>query len=353
METLSNIQIETEHGAKILSVLCGDIRELREPLDVMTVSAFCRNYTPLPQTMIGALGDKGISVQDLSVAPAVDLRDLCGVWLSEEITAVGIPVRRVGCIEILGFPNNMRTHQQSGSPFLSIFKAYFHLLDLAVDAGIEIRTLGLPVAGTGNLGISDSLIIMPFLNECIQFLKRNACIQSIGFIEKDPEKAARIVDVLSGSYSLMRNTRRDLQPDQEQKERPLAFISYSSKDRNIADNLCAKLEASGIRVWYAPRNVDMPDYASAIVKAIDHSALFIVILSQNSLGSSHVLNEIDLAFQRIGHGIRFCPLKLDNEEMGPAFRYYLSRQHWMDATVPPLERRLEEFVAKILRETDG
>ena len=39
---------------------------------------------------------------------------------------------------------------------------------------------------------------------------------------------------------------------------------------------------------------------------------------------------------------------IDEEEMGPSFRYYLSRQHWMDAHVPPLEKRLDECVAKIL-----
>ena len=49
-------------------------------------------------------------------------------------------------------------------------------------------------------------------------------------------------------------------------------------------------------------------------------------------------------------GIRFYPLKLDQEALGPAFKYYLSRQHWMDASCPPLEKRLEEYVDKIKTE---
>ena len=103
-------------------------------------------------------------------------------------------------------------------------------------------------------------------------------------------------------------------------------------------------------MWYAPRNVDSPDYATAIVNAIARSSHFIVILSKDSLSSEHVLNEIDLGFQELKRGIRFYPLKLDDKELGPSFRYYLSRQHWMDASFPPLERRLEEFVAKITQE---
>ncbi len=31
------------------------------------------------------------------------------------------------------------------------------------------------------------------------------------------------------------------------------FISYSSKDKPIADAVCANIEAAGIRCWVAPR----------------------------------------------------------------------------------------------------
>ena len=75
-----------------------------------------------------------------------------------------------------------------------------------------------------------------------------------------------------------------------------------------------------------------------------------VILSQNSVASEHVLNEIDLAFQNISKGLRFKPLRIDDAMFTPSMKYYLSRQHWMDATVPPLEERLNEFVADLLSE---
>ena len=90
--------------------------------------------------------------------------------------------------------------------------------------------------------------------------------------------------------------------------------------------------------------------AKTPITEITICAVIPVILSKNSLQSNHVLNEIDLAFQEIGRAIHFCPLKIDEEELGPAFRYYLSRQHWMDAHVPPLEKRLDEFVKSILQE---
>ena len=33
------------------------------------------------------------------------------------------------------------------------------------------------------------------------------------------------------------------------------FISYSSKDKPVADAACATLESSGVRCWIAPRDV--------------------------------------------------------------------------------------------------
>ena len=47
------------------------------------------------------------------------------------------------------------------------------------------------------------------------------------------------------------------------------FISYSSKDKNVADAVCAVLERNGIRCWVAPRDV-IPGivWGTAIVGAI-------------------------------------------------------------------------------------
>lgn len=47
------------------------------------------------------------------------------------------------------------------------------------------------------------------------------------------------------------------------------FISHSSKDKQVADAMCNKLESSGIRCWIAPRDI-LPgmDWTESLVKAI-------------------------------------------------------------------------------------
>jgi hypothetical protein len=87
------------------------------------------------------------------------------------------------------------------------------------------------------------------------------------------------------------------------------------------------------------------------MKGIKEATYFIVIVSGNSLGSQHVLNEIDNAHKRLP-ALKFKPLRLEDIELSPEFSYYLSRQHWLDATVPPIEAKLEEFVDDILADVD-
>ena len=209
-----------------------------------------------------------------------------------------------------------------------------------------METIALPLLGSGNQNISGKLIIVPLLNECISFLKRNSEVKRICFLEKDELKAELIANYIQQSYSVLKQE-VDIKPMVSEKKSKRAFISYSSRDKNIADNLCFKLESNGIPVWYAPRDVSGP-YAESIIRAIDGCTHFIVILSRNSMLSQHVLNEIDIAFQQLPNDIKFKPLRIDESDFSPSFKYYLSRQHWMDATLPPLENRLNEFVKKVL-----
>ena len=59
------------------------------------------------------------------------------------------------------------------------------------------------------------------------------------------------------------------------------FISYASKDKAIADAVCARLEQASLKCWIAPRDI-LPgeEYASAIIGAIVEVKILILVLSQ-------------------------------------------------------------------------
>lgn len=345
MESLYSKCISTDSGPKKLEVYCCDVTRFDEPIDILTTSAFERDYIPSPRTVFKALYEIGISVQELARRPMMDLRPSCHTWLSEEISSEACSVRRIGCIELLRQFTSYKLQGELEQSMLNSIRAYFHMLDIAAIYEVKMETVALPLLGSGNQNIAANLMIIPLLNECIAFLKRNDAVKRICFIERNMDKAEFIAKSIRQSHNMAFLSTASLQPPS--KPKAFAFISYSSGDKNIADNLCFKLEQRGIAVWYAPRDVQGP-YANAIVQAIDKCTHFIVILSQNSMTSEHVLNEIDLAFQRLPSRIKFKPLRVDNSLFTPSFKYYLSRQHWMDATVPPLEKRLNDFVDHLL-----
>src|SRR5688572_7918813 len=61
------------------------------------------------------------------------------------------------------------------------------------------------------------------------------------------------------------------------------FISYSSKDKQVADAACAALEARRTRCWIAPRDI-LPgaEWGSAIVDAIGQSRVMVLVYSANA-----------------------------------------------------------------------
>ena len=116
------------------------------------------------------------------------------------------------------------------------------------------------------------------------------------------------------------------------------FISYSSKDYNVAKAVCHRLEENNIRCWIAPRDIKPGDiWADAINHAIKHSKVFVLIFSKNSNSSNQVSKELTLA---VNSHLMIFPLKIAEVLPTGAFEYYLSDTHWLDAINEPLDNSI-------------
>jgi hypothetical protein len=123
------------------------------------------------------------------------------------------------------------------------------------------------------------------------------------------------------------------------------FISYSSKDKPIADGICANLEAVGIRCWIAPRDIAPgEDWPSAITTAITNSQVMVLVFSANSNASADVSREIILA---ANHNLTIIPFKIENVEPEPGKQYYLARTHWLEAMNPPTTEQIQRLVERV------
>jgi hypothetical protein len=91
------------------------------------------------------------------------------------------------------------------------------------------------------------------------------------------------------------------------------FISYSMRDQQFADFLYDKLHHSGIRAWYAPKEMEGGKTVIEQVRSAIHTHdRVLLVLSKNSLGSNWVSNEIRLAYKREREGAQrvLFPIRL-------------------------------------------
>ena len=124
------------------------------------------------------------------------------------------------------------------------------------------------------------------------------------------------------------------------------FFSYNQKDLEHAMGLVKFLEDRNYSCWIAPRDVVL-SYASDIVDAISKCKVFVVVITKNSIGSVHVLNEIEQAYKYYSKGrLAIIPLFLEKVDLPPALDYYLARiQHIYPSSNP--EETCQELLEKI------
>jgi TIR domain len=67
------------------------------------------------------------------------------------------------------------------------------------------------------------------------------------------------------------------------------FISYASPNKDVADAVCAALEAAGVKCWIAPRDMISGNYAETIVHTIREARVMVLVLSAEANDSAHVL----------------------------------------------------------------
>ena len=75
------------------------------------------------------------------------------------------------------------------------------------------------------------------------------------------------------------------------------FISFASKELPVAERVVQRLEQGGIRCWIANRDIATgASYPAAITAAVARSSAVVLLLTEASNTSPHVLSEIELAF---------------------------------------------------------
>jgi hypothetical protein len=127
------------------------------------------------------------------------------------------------------------------------------------------------------------------------------------------------------------------------------FLSYSTKDKQMAEAVCTALERKEISVWMAPRNI-LPgsSYASSIINAIESARIVVLIFSSAADDSPHVEREIEHASDK---RLQVIPFRVEDIKPKASLAYFIGSSQYLDAFAPPIERhfdRLAEVVKQFI-----
>ncbi len=98
----------------------------------------------------------------------------------------------------------------------------------------------------------------------------------------------------------------------------VAFISHSSKDKGFVRKLAADLVGNGVKVWLDEQRILIGDsIPDKIAQGLAESDFFLVVVSENSVGSAWVQKELSGALVREieRREVVVMPIKLDGAKM--------------------------------------
>lgn len=126
------------------------------------------------------------------------------------------------------------------------------------------------------------------------------------------------------------------------------FLSYSTSDRPLAEDLSRRLETRGVRVWIAPRDITPgSDYSEAIEDALESSSAVVALISDGANASRHVKAEIEIAFSR---GKPLFPVRFQDIQPAKGLSLFLNLGHWTDlfgaGETASLDRLAAELVGR-------
>ena len=131
---------------------------------------------------------------------------------------------------------------------------------------------------------------------------------------------------------------------------PHIFISFASGDVELAHRTVQSLERSGLRCWISDRDIEpTASYPAAITRAVAESGVVLLLLTEASNSSLHVLKEIELAFNKRRP---ILPIRVAGTTPSSDLQYFLSTTQWLDAGAAYDETdlaRIEPLLKELLR----
>ena len=129
------------------------------------------------------------------------------------------------------------------------------------------------------------------------------------------------------------------------------FISFSSKDQDLARQVLAAIEEAGIGAWISFRDAKPGElYSESIVDAISACKIVVLVLSRNSVASQEVLREVEVASRR---GVPIIQFTVEPVTLPKRLEYFLSLPQRLEAFPGPVTGHLPKLIAALRPHAGG
>jgi len=249
MHLKNSVGIETSHGYRTFELWHGDLLEPEAAADLLVTSAFALAYQPVPGTVFGAL-HQAWGLDFRTVRPALDLRSALSIWISEPLTSGHFG--RLLCVELVG--GELRLEEAIANVFVGV---------AVLEAkGIAIRSVALPLLGSGNQRLEPREVVTVLVPEARRALERLASLERVLFVERDEARVALLDEAVDGHLGRVRvrlpkkQLHAHLLEDIREVIAALALRSSEDQRRTLSDvrDLLHE-EARAIEIGIAARRV--------------------------------------------------------------------------------------------------
>ncbi len=189
MELINLLEIKSPYGYRQFKLVKGDIGLLSFPVDLLCVSAFRGSYIPSPGTVLGSLHqNRNIDLEELSENPVLDLRHSENTFM---VNITGDPfLKKILCVEMIG------TYRRSIEDILDSLLVTLYLAELK---GIKVRSLMMPLLGTGLQQIEPGKLLGSLLKKVEYLLKTSVTVEEVFLVAYTNEQA----DLLNSTMNLL------------------------------------------------------------------------------------------------------------------------------------------------------
>jgi len=126
----------------------------------------------------------------------------------------------------------------------------------------------------------------------------------------------------------------------DEGEAPQVFMCHTSGDKPIVGKLAEQLISKGVDVWYDDWEIGPGDsFVQKIEEGLSGCDVFVIVISENSVGSKWVGEELSSAIvRRIEGQARIIPVRLDDTPVPTVINHL----HWVK--MRPFEEGLEKLL---------